>query len=255
MHRVKAKVEAEKDKKQALAGQKRAASDDKSIINRPVQRRRSSQHRASGTLPPSPTAISPLTTAMNHPMLTTNSTNPTGSPNSTFTSANVNGTRSFTPQSGSGSSPGGSELVYPFALTGQGIYTPFGNSPPLFPVATQSHPAVQLPSEMLDVSTSRGEDESSGQFWQSLFGPPGSSLPPPPYPPQGFAQPFASSAAAALQQSGGAAVSPTTNRGEFRDPNDVNVDLGGPDGSLNFDDGLVDWSDFIAQCSQVWVTE
>lgn len=259
MHRVKAKIEAEKDKKQAIAGQKRVAPDDKSAANRPPQRRRSSQQRApgaTGILPASPTAISPLTTHPPHPMVANNSSNPTGSPNSTFTSANVNGTRSFTPQSGSGSSPGGSELVYPFAITGQGIYTPFGNSPPLFPVGTQAHPPLQLPSEMLDVNASRGDDDH-GQFWQSLFGPPGSSLPPPQYPPPGFAQPFALSAAANanMQQSGGGGGLSSPGRGEFRDPNDVNVDLGGGDASMSFDDGLVDWSDFIAQCSQVWVTE
>lgn len=247
MHRVKAKVEAEKDKKQTLAGQKRAAPDsDKSSVSRPTQRRRSSQQKGgsgSNALPPSPTAISPLTTT--HPMISASGA--TGSPTSTFTPAGVNGTRSFTPQSQSGSSPGGSELIYPFAM-GQGIYTPFGNSPPLFPVAGQ-HSHVQLPPEMMDMTR---EDDGSGQFWQSLFGPPGSSIPPPSY--NGFPQPAFGSAQ-------GNSTSPSRATGEFRDPNDVNIDMGGETssgGAVNLDDidtGLVDWGDFIAQCSQVWVTE
>src|SRR5271154_995003 len=249
MHRVKAKVEAEKDKKQTVAGHKRAAPDDKSSISgRPPQRRRSSQKGSSGSnaLPPSPTAISPLTTS--HPMLST--TAATGSPTSTFTPVGVNGTRSFTPQSGSGSSPSGTELIYPFAM-GQGIYTPFGNSPPLFPVAGQnSH--VQLPPEMMGDMTR--EDDGTGQFWQSLFGPPGSSIPPPSFG-AGFPQPAFTNATANSTSPPGRATG-----AEFRDPNDVNIDMGGDNtaGGVNLDDidnGLVDWGDFIAQCSQVWVTE
>jgi hypothetical protein len=241
MHRVKAKVEAEKDKKLLTQGQKRSASDDKASASRPTQRRRGSQQRGgsgSAAHPPSPTAISPLTTS--HSIL-----GPTGSPTSSFTPVGVNGTRSFTPQSQSGSSPGGSELIYPFAMGQQGIYTPFGNSPPLFPVAGGQQ--VQLPAEIMDVTR---EDDGSGQFWQSLFGPPGSSLPPPQYS-QGFTQPVF---ATALQNH----TSPSRTTGEFRDPNDVNIDMGGDSSAGNLDEidtGLVDWGEFIAQCSQVWVTE
>jgi len=132
---------------------------------------------------------------------------------------------------------------------GQGIYTPFGNSPPLFPVAgQQSH--VQLPPEMMGDMTR--EDDGSGQFWQSLFGPPGSSIPPPSFG-VGFPQPAFGNAQANN-------TSPGRATGEFRDPNDVNIDMGGDNtaGGVNLDDidnGLVDWGDFIAQCSQVWVTE
>ena len=252
MHRVKAKVEAEKDKKQSVASQKRAAPDDKSNMSRPqLQRRRSSQQRrGSGptpttTLPPSPTAISPLTSITNTASLPVLASNPTGSPTSSFTPVSVNGTRSFTPQSQSGSSPG--EVIYPFTL-GQRIYTPFGNSPSLYPVGGQEQQqSAPLPAEIVDVTD---EDDGSGQFWQSFFGPSGSSLPPPTYNQSGFAQPFAST-----QQSGGSNISPDHATGEFRDPNNVNIDTGGDVSGINWDDGLVDWSDFIAQCSQVWVTE
>jgi len=116
-----------------------------------------------------------------------------------------------------------------------------------------AHP-VHIPAQVLDIKS--GEDGNSGQFWHSLFGQSGSSLPAPQYPPQDFAQPFASSTTMTLQQgysSGDGRSSP--GPGEFKDPNDVNVELAGGDMSMNFDDGLVDWSDFIAQCSQVWVTE
>jgi hypothetical protein len=133
--------------------------------------------------------------------------------------------------------------------TQQGIYTPFGNSPPLFPVASATQPHVSLPAEMLDMT--RGEDDGSGQFWQSLFGPPGSSLPPPQYA-HGFAQPGIGSA----NNQGN--TSPNRAPGEFRDPNDVNIDMGGDSSGVNLDEidtGLVDWGEFIAQCSQVWVTE
>ena len=259
MHRVQAKIEAEKDKTQASTVQKRAGVDDKSAPNRPPQRRRSSQQRAgsgaTSTLPPSPTAISPLTAGLPgppHPLLPNGGSNPAGIPTATFSAANMNGTGSFTPQSGSSSSPGGSELVYPFALTGQGIYTPFGNSPPLFPVAMQAaaHP-VHIPAQLLDIKS--GEDDNPGQFWQSLFGQTGSSFPAPQYPSQDFAQPFASSTTMTLQQGHSSGDGPSSpGPGEFKDPNDINV---GGDMSMNFDDGLVDWSDFIAQCSQVWVTE
>ena len=262
MHRVQAKIEAEKDKKQASTGQKRAGPDDKSGTNRTPQRRRSSQQRAgsgaTGILLSSPTAISPLTAGPPgplHQLLPNGSSNVAGSPTATFTPANANGTGSFTPQSGNSSSPGGPEFVYPFALTGQGIYTPFGNSPPLFPVATQAaaHP-MHIPAQLLDVK--RGEDDNSGQFWQSLFGPSGSSLAPSQYQLQGLEQPFASSTTTTLQQGHSSGDGPPSpGQGEFKDPNDVNVDFAGGDMSMNFDDGLVDWSDFIAQCSQVWVTE
>ena len=247
MHRVKAKVEAEKDRKQVLQNQKRSASDDK--LSRPQQRHRSSQQRGgtgSVALPNSPSPISSRTaTASTLPLLTTGG--PTGSPTNSF-NVSVNGPRSFTPQSQSGSSPGGSELVFPFAMgTQQGIYTPFGNSPPLFPVAgQQSH--VQLPAEMVDMN--RGEDDGSGQFWQSLFGPPGSSLPPPQYT-HSFSHP-------GLTSTNQGNTSPTRQFGEFRDPNDVNIDMNGDSTGVNLDEidtGLVDWGEFIAQCSQVWVTE
>lgn len=251
MHRVKAKVEAEKDRKQTQQGQKRSASEEK--LSRPQQRRRSSQQRGgsgSGAVT-SPTPISPRTTsAPTLPMLATGG--PTGSPTNSF-NVSVNGTRSFTPQSQTGSSPGGSELVFPFAMGAQqGIYTPFGNSPPLFPVASGVQSHVSLPTEMMG-EMNRGEDDGSGQFWQSLFGPPGSSLPPPQYT-HGFAHPGMSSA----NNQGN--MSPNRITGEFRDPNDVNIDMGGDSstGGVNLDEidnGLVDWGEFIAQCSQVWVTE
>ena len=245
MHRVKAKVEAEKEQETNLGRSKtscngRQITQSLDLNNVAV----SSQQRGGSGPTPSPTAISPLTST-NHslPLL---ASNPTRSPTSSFTPVGVNGTPSFTPQSQTGSSPSGSELIYPFALGGQGIYTPFGNSPPLFPVAGQQR-QVQLPAEMMDVT--KREDDGSGQFWQSLFGPPGSSLPPFQYSQHGFAQPFATA-----QAEGN--ISPDRATGEFRDPNDVNIDLGG-DSSMGFDldDGLVDWGDFIAQCSQVWVTE
>jgi len=246
MHRVKSKVEAEKDKKHSLGNQKRAAVDDKSSLSRLQQRRRLSQQKGgsgANALPPSPTTISAL--ASSYPMLASTAT---GSPTSAFTPTGLNGTRSFTPQSqsASGSSPGGSELIYPFAMS-QGIYTPFGNSPPLFPVAGQQlH--VQLPAEMMDVTS---EDDGSGQFWHSAFGRPGSSILPAPYGAP-FPQPV-------LGNAQGNNTSPSRATGEFRDPNDVNIDMGGDSGmGVNLDEidtGLVDWSDFIAQCSQVWVTE
>jgi hypothetical protein len=221
MHRVKAKTDA--DKKEFIPGQKRSASDDK--MSKPQQRRRSSQ-QGKLPVPLSPTAISPRAPTL--PLLAAQE-----SPTNAFTPG-VHTSQSFTPQSGSTSSPGGSELIYPFSLTQQGIYTPFGNSPPLFPVAGQQQP---VQNEMMDVT----RDDDSGQFWQSLFGPPGSSLQPPLYT-QGFAAPFQGQ-------------SPGRATGEFRDPNDVGIDIT-EGGEVNLDDaGLVDWGDFIAQCSQVWVTE
>jgi len=258
MHRVKAKVEAEKDKKQGVQPPKRAAPDEKAAaMGRPQQRRRlSTQRGGSGAsaLPASPTAISPLATSSASHAINANNNTTTGSPSSSFTPVGGNGS-SFTPQSQTGSSPGGSELIYPFALGQHGIYTPFGNSPPLFPVSNQQQ-NVQLPSEMLEVSR---EEEVSGQFWQSLFGPPGSLLPPHQFSGQGFSQQQVPIMAAAAQNS----TSPTRTTGEFRDPNDINVDMGGSAGDtsssgLNLDEidtGLVDWGEFIAQCSQVWVTE
>jgi hypothetical protein len=250
MHRVKAKVEAEKDRRQLQQGQKRSASDDK--LSRPQQRRRSSQQRGgsgSAALPTSPTPISPRTTSSSTlPMLASGA--PTGSPTNSF-NVGVNGTRSFTPQSQTGSSPAGSELVFPFAMgTQQGIYTPFGNSPPLFPVLSGAQSHVQLPAEMMDM-TRGGDDDGSGQFWQSLFGPPGSSLPPPQYT-HGFAHPGMTSA------NQGSTSPHQRTSGEFRDPNDVNIEMGGDSSVVNLDEidsGLVDWGEFIAQCSQVWVTE
>jgi hypothetical protein len=257
MYRVKAKVETEKDKKHSVASQKRAALEDKSNLSRPQQqqrhqqRRRSSQPRSGSgltpttILPPSPTAISPLTSITNTASLPVLASNPTSSPTSSFTPISLNGTRSFTPQSQTESSPG--EIIYPFAL-GQRMHNPFGNSPPLYPPGgQQQQQSAPLPAEMVDVP---GEDDGSGQFWQSLFGPPGSSLPPPIYNQSGFAQPFAST-----QQGVGSNISPDRATGEFRDPNDVNIDTGGDVSGIYLDDGLVDWSDFIAQCSQVWVTE
>jgi hypothetical protein len=225
MHRVKAKTEAEKDKKQSISTQKRNISEDK--LSKPTARRRSSQRTTTSTLPLSPTAISPRAPV---PILTTAIESPTNA----FTPVHTS-TQSFTPQSGSGSSPGTSELIYPFSLTTQGIYTPFGNSPPLFPVSASQAPVTQ--GEMMDVN----RDDDSGQFWQSLFGPPGSSL----QPPQaflGFTQPF-------VAQEG----SLERVTGEFREPHDV--DMGETAGLDDVDTGLVDWGDFIAQCSQVWVTE
>ena len=244
MNRVKDKIEAENDKKQTLANQKWTAPDHQPSHSRPQQRRRSSQQKggsgASG-LPLSPSTISPTTST--YPILSA----ATGSPTSTFTPAGVNGTKSFTPQSQSGSSPGGSELIYPFAM-GQGMYTPFGNSPPLFSVSGQNSNML-LPSEMVDVTR---EDDGSGQFWQSLFGPSGNLIPPPSYG-AAFPQPGFASAQGNSMFLGRAT-------GEFRDPNDTNIDTGGENNStgVNLDDidtGLVDWGDFIAQCSQVWVTE
>jgi hypothetical protein len=226
MHRVKAKTDAEKDKKQSIQSQKRTISEDK--LSKPTARRRSSQRGINPTLPLSPTAISPRAPV---PILSTT----TESPTNTFTPVH-NSAQSFTPQSGSGSSPGTSELIYPFSLTTQGIYTPFGNSPPLFPVGAAGQAPVTQ-AEMMDVN----RDDDSGHFWQSLFGPPGSSL----QPPQafsGFVQPFVAQG-----------VSPERATGEFRDPNDV--DMGETAGLDDVDTGLVDWGDFIAQCSQVWVTE
>jgi hypothetical protein len=252
MYRVKAKVKTEKDKKQSVASQKRAAPEDKSNLSRPQQqqRRRSSQPRGGSgpspttTLPRSPTAISPLTSIINTTSLPVLASNPTSSPTSSFTPVSVNGTRSFTPQSQSGSSPG--EVIYPYTL-GRGMYNPFGNSSTLYPLGQQQQQSALLPAEMVDVP---GEDNGSGQFWQSLFGPPRTSLPPPTYNQSGFAQPFAST-----QQGGGSNISPDRATGEFRDPNVVNIDTGGDVSGLYLDDELVDWSDFIAQCSQVWVTE
>jgi hypothetical protein len=249
MHRVKAKVEAEKDKKQLNPSHKRSATDEKSL-NRPQQRRRSSQQRGgSGTaaIPTSPTAISPRTTNPSVPILGNSNSGVTGSPTNTFTPGGVNGTnRSFTPQSQTGSSPS-SEMVFPFAMgTQQGIYTPFGNSPPLFPVAGQTQQG-QLPAEILDMGR---DDDGSSHLWRSLFGPPGSSLPPTSFS-QGFSQPVVTS----TQQGN---TSPGRATGEFRDPNDINMDMGEESSGVNLGDidaGLVDWSDFIAQCSQVWVTE
>ena len=249
MYRVKAKIAVENDKKQLVQGQKRAAPEEKLNAPRAQQRRRSSQQKggsAPSTITPSPNTISPVTP--NLPILTSSA--PTGSPPTTFTPTTANGTQSFTPQSQSGSSPGGSELIYPFALGQQGLYTSFGNSPPLFPLALQQQQQVQFPADM--VSHSR-EDDGTGPFWQSLFGPPGGSLPLPQHL-QGFNQ----LTFAPTQQQ--ATVSPNRTTGEFRDPNDLNLDFGGdnetPGVKLDeIDGGLVDWGDFIAQCSQVWVTE
>jgi hypothetical protein len=138
-------------------------------------------------------------------------------------------------------------MIFPFAMgTQQGIYTPFGNSPPLFPVTGHTQ-QTHLPAEMMDMGR---EDDGSAHLWQSLFGPPGSSLPPSSYS-QGFPQPVFPST-----QHG--STSPGRTTGEFRDPNDVTIDMGGESTGVNMDDldaGLVDWGDFIAQCSQVWVTE
>lgn len=226
MHRVKAKTEAEKDKKQTIP-QKRMMTDDK--MSKPQARRRSSLQRTA--MPTSPTAISPHTTHPSLPIIPG-----TTSPTNTFTPIHTSA-QSFTPQSASGSSPGGSELIYPFSLTTQGIYTPFGNSPPLFPVQTQHH--VQLPNEITEPPR---ENDDSGQFWQSLFGPPGSSIQPPQHfggIPQGFSG------------------QGTSGTGEFREPNNetgTGVELEGVNLD-EIDNGLVDWGDFIAQCSQVWVTE
>jgi len=249
MHRVRTKVEAEKDKKQNL---KRPAPEDKSAPRPPPQRRRPSQQRGSSgsaPAPVSPAAISPRTTS-NPYALMSGTNNPSTSPTNSFTAANVNGTRSFTPQSQTGSSPS-SELVFPFTTamgTQQGIYTPFGNSPPLFPVQGQS--SVSLPSEIMDVSKTQ-EDDGSGQFWQSLFGPPGSSLPP-----HQYSQAFSNTLFNNSSNNNQEMISPNRPQGEFRDPNDVNLDITGDSNNLeDMDSGLVDWGDFIAQCSQVWVTE
>src|ERR1700738_832421 len=139
MYRVKAKTDAEKDKTLSIVTQKRNASEDKTAMSKPSQHKRRSSQRtgsAGNTMPPSPTAISPHTTIQSHSI---HSTAPTGSPTNAFTPV-VNSSQSFTPQSGhsgSTSSPGGSEMIYPFSLgTHPGLYTPFGNSPPLFPPMT-----------------------------------------------------------------------------------------------------------------------
>jgi hypothetical protein len=134
-------------------------------------------------------------------------------------------------------------LTYQLAL-GQGIYTPFGNSPLIFPGTGQT-PPVQLPGEMVGDVTARSEDDSSGRFWHTFFVPPGSSLPPPTVQQEGFTQPFF-----------GTNMSPGYATGGFRDPNNVDLNMIGDSfGIGNIEDGLVDWADFIAQCSQVWVTE
>jgi hypothetical protein len=245
MERVKVKVEAEIDKKQSSAGQKRPASDEKPSIAR-RRRARSRQKGESGTipLPPSPTAMS-LTTSTNTTLPIPTSGGAAGSPISPFTPVGVNGTPSLASQSQTGSSPGGPESVYPLSM-GQGIFIPFGNSPPLFPVIGQ-HQQMQLAAEMPDVTR---ENDGSGQFWQSGFGPSGVPFPPPQYP-----QTIAYPAMIPVQQenlsSGGTTV-------EFRDPNGVQIDMGVDPEGINLDDidnGLMDWGDFIAQCSQVWVTE
>lgn len=245
MDRVKAKIAAETEKKQQAQSQKRAA-DDKSTVPRPQQRHRSSQQKSgsgSSTLPASPNPISPINS--NAPILA--NTAATGSPTSSFVTVSVNGAQSFTPQSQSVSSPGGTELIYPFTL---GQHTSFGNSPPLLPVAGQQQQQAQLPAEMIEVS--HEEAEGTGQFWHSLFGPPVGLLPMPQYAPGYNMQMFASA-----QQH--ASSSPNRTMGEFRDPNDMNFGIGGDiGGQLNLDEidsGLMDWGDFIAQCSQVWVTE
>lgn len=243
MNRVKKKVEAEIDKKQTLAGQKRSPSIEKlSTVRR--RRSRSQQRGGSGAtaLPPSPTVMSLASTNTTLPIPT--SGGPTGSPTSAFTPVGVNGTPTFTAQSQTGSSPDGPEPIYPFTMN-QGIYIPFGNSPPLFPVSGQ-HQSMQLPTEMMDVTH---ENDGSGQFWHSLFVPSGNPLPPPHY-----VQAIAHPALASVQQGN---LSPGVTTGEFRDPNDIRIDMEDPVG-INFDEidnGLVDWGDFIAQCSQVWVTE
>jgi hypothetical protein len=243
MHRVRAKVEAEKDKKLNM---KRPASEDKSAA-RPPQRRRPSQQRGNSggnAAPVSPTAISPRTTSNPLSIMS----NPTASPTNSFTPVGVNGKGSYTPQSQTGSSPS-SELVYPFTTamgTQQGLYTPFGNSPPLFPVQGQT--GLSLPSDMLEV-TKPHDDDGTGQFWQSLFGPPGSSLPP-----HQYSQNFSNSMF--NHSNNQEKTSPSQTQGEFRDPNNMDLIGDSTGNSLeDMDSGLVDWGDFIAQCSQVWVTE
>jgi hypothetical protein len=243
MDRVKAKVEAEIDKRQTSGDRKRSQSNEKpSIVRR--RRSRSPQKGEPGTiaLPPSPTAMS-LTASTNTILPIPTSNGATGSPTSVFTPAGVNGTPSFTSQSQTASSPGGPEYIYPVPMS-QGIYIPFGNSPPLFPVSGQHH-QMQLAAEVMDVTRA---NDGSGQYWQSLFRPSGNPLPPPQY-----AQAMAHPALAPIQQGN---LSPGGTTVEFRDPND-HIDMEDPAG-INLDEidsELVDWGDFIAQCSQVWVTE
>jgi hypothetical protein len=255
MHRVKSNIEEEKDKKQ-LAFRR---SDDKPVRPQLHRRRPSQQRGPSGAAPVSPSSISPRTTT-NPPVPLLPANGPTESPTQSFTPIGVNGaTRSFTPQSQTGSSPS-SERVYPFTTVGsmqQGLYTPFGNSPPLFPVpggsaSQQSQGQLGLANDMMELSNRASEDDTSGHFWQSLFGPPGSSLPRHQYPQS------LSSAVFVLPQNN-ERTSPGRTTTEFRDPNDINMDGTGEvtaDAMLDeMDNGLVDWGDFIAQCSQVWVTE
>jgi hypothetical protein len=233
MHRVKAKVEAERDKKQQTQAQKRSASEDKNA-QRPTQRRRSSQPKSAG-LEPSP--ISPLAPSLSS---IGNATGTTASPTSAFPPVGTNGTQSITPQSQSGSSPGGPELMHPFTMGQSGVYTSFGNSPPLFPIPGQL-PLVNLPAE---VTSDVREEDNSGQFWQ-LFGPPGSALPPHNYGPNFVYEP---------QQTN---TSPIQVATEFQNPNNVNtghIPVEGASG-VNLEDidsELVDWGEFIAHCSQVW---
>jgi hypothetical protein len=265
MHRVKSKIEAEKDKKQQTM---RRVAEDKST--RPaIHRRRPSQQpgsSASAAAPVSPASISPRMTT-NAPMSMLSGNGPTGSPTQSFTPIAVNGTnRSFTPQSQTGSSPS-SELVYPFTVIGglhQGLYTPFGNSPPLFPVPggkqSQQPQPMTLSADMMDLNNHRSsqEDDSTGHFWQSLFGPPGSSLPP-----NHYSQSFSNAVfVPPSMQNANSSIERTSSLNritrEFRDPNDVNIDSGDVVAEPTLDEmenGLVDWGDFIAQCSQVWVTE
>jgi len=120
---------------------------------------------------------------------------------------------------------------------------------------------MTLSADMMDLNNNRSsqEDDIAGHFWQSLFGPPGSSLPP-----NNYSQSFSNAAfAPPLPQNTNSFAegtsSPSRTTREFRDPNDINMDSGGDvaaEPTLDeMDNGLVDWGDFIAQCSQVWVTE
>ena len=244
LNRVKEKVENEKDKMQQAPAQKRSASEDK-FVARSAQRRRSSQTNSTA-VEPSSTAISPVNAS--HPMtsniVTSNTSGVAGGPTSSFTPFSVIGYRPFTPQSqtGTGSSPAGSDLVHPFAVGQQGIYTSFENSPPSFPLPGQQQSSTQMSVESVS-------NDYSAQFWQGLFGPPGSSLPLLQHNREVSQQSARQSDAVPNQTAGEPKHLDDVNNEDRRAENSSGVNL------EEIDSGLVDWGDFIAQCSQVWVTE
>jgi hypothetical protein len=84
----------------------------------------------------------------------------------------------------------------------------------------QQQQSMQLHPEMIEIS-SRRDDDTSGQFWQSLFGPPASPLPP-----HQYSQNFPNALFPHPTTPGGNS-SPGHAMGEFSDPNDVNMDVVG----------------------------